>query len=333
MTSSCVAVPANIDLREGNLGQQNALAAIQGLLAEDAYLEKRRRFKEAHAARFAPFMADLDAEIARLRAAQDALPLYLFDALPPRYLAELQALAPDERGILAKELVAVRLDTLPAMLRQWDLPASIVEQYLTAAGYMTRSIVADPDAEYGEVRASYFDRDLRMASGLSVPAGAQILDLRVWAPPTLYRNQGLKENLRCLSFVKLQLGGLGPLVRIHTDSRNLVDFNEEGWNACYGRIAQLMQSKPDIRGMIGTSWFYDPQLQEVSPKLAYLARVPLDNGAFLRIDGPGEIHTQRATERSPTRKRLYEEGKYKPVCATLIWPRKPLIEFARKHVL
>ncbi len=266
-----------------------------------------------------------------LQSRNDQLPLYLLDALPPKYLLELDALPAEERGILAKEIVSLQLDALGERLLESTLPVAIIDLYVTTVGYIARSIMNDDDAEYGALRSSYFDRDLRTATGFSVPVGSQIVDMRVWAPATLYRYKGLKENLRILSFVKFRLGGLGPLVRIHVDPRNLSEFNEAGRNQCYAHIAQLMMAMPEIRGMIGTSWFYDPQLQAISPRLAYLAGVPLQNGALLRIDGAGEIHTQRATARSPTRRRLVEEGKYKPVCSTLIWPRKKMIKWAREQ--
>lgn len=278
-------------------------------------------------------MRELNAEVVKLQNADDRLPLYVLDALPPRYARELEALPAEERGMLAKEIVSAHLDALPAWLLQSTLPSEIIDQYATTVAYIVRSLVDDDDAAYGVVRSSPFDRDLRMAAGFSLPVGSQIVDLRVWAPSTFYRYRGFMTNLRAFAFVKLRLGGLGPLVRIHVDTRNLAEFNEAGRNQCYVRIAQLMLTRPQIRGMIGTSWYLDPQIQTVSPRLAYLARVPLENGAFLRIDGAGEIHTQRATARSPTRRRLVEEGKYKPQCATLIWPRKQMIKWAREQGL
>ena len=115
----------------------------------------------------------------------------------------------------------------------------------------------------------------------------------------------------------LRLGGRGPLFRMHLDSRHVEELNLLGRNQCFARIAELLEAMPGVRGLVGTSWFYDPQLERISPHLHYLRKVPMDGGAFLRIDGPGEIHTQRATARSETRRRLYEEGKYSPVCATV----------------
>ncbi len=82
--------------------------------------------------------------------------------------------------------------------------------------------------------------------------------------------------------------------------------------------------------MVGTSWFYDPALPAISPRLAYLQQRPLEAGAFLVRHGRGAIYTERATLTSETRRKLYEEGKYLPVCFSLVWPRDALIAWAER---
>jgi len=80
--------------------------------------------------------------------------------------------------------------------------------------------------------------------------------------------------------------------------------------------------------MVGTSWFYDPQLLAISPRLAYLQTTPLAHGAFLVRHGSGAIHTELATATSPTRRALAEKGSYIPVCYSLVWPRAELVRWA-----
>ena len=300
---------------------------IDGIVAElnsEGFLAKREEFKTKLGNQFESFFREMDLAIAKLRSSDSALPYFLSDALPGVLIIQLNELLPDVKSMVAKELVARYLTRLPASLEKSALPLSIVEQYPTAVRYIISSIVCDPDASYGS-----FNRDLRLASGFSVPAGAEVVDFRCWLPTNFYRKKGLTENLRCLSFVMLRLGGRGPLFRMHLDSRHVEELNLLGRNQCFARIAELLEAMPGVRGLVGTSWFYDPQLERISPHLHYLRKVPMDGGAFLRIDGPGEIHTQRATARSQTRRRLYEEGKYSPVCCTLVWPRKDLLAWSR----
>jgi hypothetical protein len=296
---------------------------INAELNSEGFLAKRAAYKAKLGYQFESFFREVDLAITKLQFSDYELPLFLLDSLPPVLIAQLNALFPDDKGVVAKELVARYLTRLPASLEKSALPLSIIQQYPTAVRYIISSIVGDPDASYGS-----FDRDLRLASGFTVPAGAEVVDFRCWLPENFYRKKGLKENLRCLSFVMLRLGSRGPLFRMHLDARHLEEFNPVGRNRCFARIAELLEAMPGVRGLVGTSWFYDPQLERISPHLHYLRKVPMDGGAFLRIDGPGEIHTQRATVRSETRRRLYKEGKYSPVCATVVWPRKDLLAWS-----
>jgi hypothetical protein len=301
---------------------------LDRMLSSEEFLAKREELTARLDGRFESFFRNMDSAIDELQSSDAALPLSLLEALPRALVAQWRDLGPDVRSVVAKELVARRLTRLPAFIKRAKLPLSIIGQYPTAVRYMISSIVSDPSASYGN-EGSHFDRDLRLASGFTLPAGAEVVDLRCWLPKNFYRFQGLKENLRCLSFVMFRLGGLGPLFRMHLDSRHLEDFNPTGRNRCFARIADLLEAMPEVRGLVGTSWFYDPQLEKISPNLQYLRTVPMEGGAFLRIDGPGEIHTQRATARSQTRRRLYEEGRYSPVCATLVWPRKDLVSWSK----
>lgn len=173
-------------------------------------------------------------------------------------------------------------------------------------------------------------KDLRIAAGYSVPTGA--LDVDVYGE--VGRRSGLKAIVTAREFRNgwraFRIGG-PPWYVIHSDSRYLEEFDEEGWNRCYVRIAELLSRNPSVRGMVGSSWFYDPQLLTISPRLGYLQANPLRNGAFLLRNGPGAVHTERATARSETRRRLVENGSYVPVCHSVIWPREQLIAWARSH--
>lgn len=174
-----------------------------------------------------------------------------------------------------------------------------------------------------------FVKDARFVSGLSIPCGAQAVEL--------------DDQVRVRSLVKhfLFTRDLRPLLRlgaravgstwfgIHTDSRDVSEFHEEGWLACYRRIAELLAIYPNISGVVGTSWFFDPQILDVSPRLSYLQTIPLTGGAIAIRNGPGDLHTERATATSPTRRALYEAGKYTPVCFTIVWPRSALINWSK----
>ncbi|KAK0349259.1 hypothetical protein LTR94_033879, partial [Friedmanniomyces endolithicus] len=96
----------------------------------------------------------------------------------------------------------------------------------------------------------------------------------------------------------------------------------------WATAAELCRLRPELAGMIGSSWFYDPPLTEISPRLAHLRLNPLKGGAFLVHQGPGEIHTARAAAASASRKALIDAGDYTARSWLMVWPRKQLIAWA-----
>jgi hypothetical protein len=137
--------------------------------------------------------------------------------------------------------------------------------------------------------------------------------------------------LQSIWFLLFKMNGSKPTYEIHTHSANLNDFNPAGWNRCYVRIGQLLKLNPEIKGMQGSSWFYDPALAQISPRLAYLREVPCENGAhvfFVRNEGKGS----NALAKSKSRGDLYDQGKYTPKAYLLVWPRQKLIDYSDQNI-
>jgi hypothetical protein len=223
---------------------------------------------------------------------------------------------------------------LASVIKYWEdihsdqYPQSIKEQY-------ERNLKRFLDTCHREMGWADYDedvywKDLSMARQQIFPAGAQIVE----AFSGIGWRQGLSINLlQSLKYVSLilSLGGRIGYYQIHTHIPELSEFNEKGWNNCYGRIAEMLERNEEIKGMCGGSWFYDPQLEFISPRLMYLQRIPLNNGASLFH--VGEDKTGNAIAKSKTRLNLYNKGKYKPQSYLLIWPRRELIEWANNYKL
>ena len=84
-----------------------------------------------------------------------------------------------------------------------------------------------------------------------------------------------------------------------------------------------MVANEDHKGFCGASWFYDPQLENISPRLVYLAADPIAGGA--ERFHLGEDHTGSALSKSNTRVKFYDQGKYLPQSYLLVWYRKSMI--------
>lgn len=174
----------------------------------------------------------------------------------------------------------------------------------------------------------YYYKDLSMALRIMFPAGAQVTE----TSSGFGIKQGLKGNIvDSVRFLWLSLiqGGCKGYYQIHTHTPELSEFNPQGWNDCYLRIAEMLELNPQVKGIFGGSWFYDPQLKDISPRLMYLQSVPLENGAssfYTHDDTSGN-----AIYSSKTRRKLHEEGKYTPRSYLLIWPREAMIQWARDY--
>lgn len=186
--------------------------------------------------------------------------------------------------------------------------------------------------EVCELDRDLLHKDLGLALMRLYAAAAQLVDYCAGIGRAMLLKNGLADFPQRLAFFA-KVGGFRPFFEIHTHLSYLDEFNEEGWNECYRCCAELYAIHPQVLGMYGGSWFYDPALAEISPRLSYLREIPQKSGAYLLFDSISEQSTQDAISTSPTRKNLYTEGKYQPKSYALIWPRAAQIRWAQNQGL
>jgi len=176
-------------------------------------------------------------------------------------------------------------------------------------------------------KSDSFRKDLAICRQRLIPCGVQFLDSMSGIPRSWMLRGGVGRTLRMARTI-LKLGGFRPLYQLHTDHRQLHEFNPTGWLRCYGRTAALLRLNPKILGVFGSTWWYDPAIAEVSPRLRYLRDVPESAGAqFFYID-ESEDNTANAVANSPERYRKHAQGAYRPKRYAMIWPRRCLMEKA-----
>jgi hypothetical protein len=93
-------------------------------------------------------------------------------------------------------------------------------------------------------------------------------------------------------------------------------------------VGECLKLNPHIRGLLATSWWYDPQLTQVAPHLAYLRETSVAHGALLVRAGRTDGAVKMALANSPQRQRLYDEGRYFPESYALVWSRQSLLKLA-----
>ena len=207
------------------------------------------------------------------------------------------------------------------------LPDSIMAQY---PDFFTRLFTFLAEKATGGYDDDYYAKDVRYALGLTVPGGAVHIDLKYPIGPKLIWRDMIKMGSLGSAACYAASAGWGYWYNNHLDLRWMKEFNPKGWTACFVRIAEMLELNPSIRGLAGVSWFYDPAVAAISPHLAYLQELPRKHGAFLVQTGTLPHDVENATVRSFARRKLYEEGRYQPTCYLLAWPRRHLIEWARR---
>jgi hypothetical protein len=230
-------------------------------------------------------------------------------------------------GILSRTILLeliLSFEKRSALLSYTD---EIVKCYEATFSRILLSIEDETCDAYNSVN-DLFIKDLALCRQHMFPAGIQIAEVSSGFPRSLMFCGGPKQFALFTAFL-LQLGGNKPLYQIHIHKSEMADFNPAGRDRSYLRIAKMLEVHPEIKGMFGGSWFYDPALEEISPHLVYLRKKPQDNGAKIFFSGVN-IHGG-ALAMSKTRRQLYNEGKYLPKSYILIWPRKQMIEWAKRQ--
>jgi len=214
-------------------------------------------------------------------------------------------------------------------LKHKKLPDEIKNLYHEWFEWVLEDFSKRPDDYYSH-RCQSFVLDVLVCSLRTIPiGGAWIIEIRgVGLRPFFSGDVG--QFFSYLFFIIFKARGFSPYVTTHTAARTLRHFNEHQMNSAYLRIAELMKMNPRIKGLYRRSWFLDPKLEDISPKLGYLRKVPLQNGAKLFAAGSTKQDIKYALAVSRTRRRLHKEGKYLPTGHAFIWPRKEFLLFVEK---
>ena len=236
-----------------------------------------------------------------------------------------QAAAHPDRSKISRALIAGLARDVVERTQAAGVTLSIAVRTIDATSRLHKFLISDMPADYA-FPLDAFVKDYRFVQAMTVPCGAQVVDLDDGIGPKtalmMAQRYGIGHAFKALT---------GRWFRPHTERRYLDEFNEIGWNNCYHEIAALLELHPGIRGMAATSWFYDPQLVDISPRLAYLAGVPIAAGAGIIPHGTTSFDIESATATSPTRKALHQQGRYVPVCHSILWDRGDLIAWTRAH--
>ncbi len=209
--------------------------------------------------------------------------------------------------------IAITNDVKRLYVQEMNRLAGVVEHY---------------DDAHFDLKNDVFLKDLAIVSHRFIPVGAEFIVPNAAIERSLLLRAPLKDKF-VLFAVIARSGGFAPFFELHAHPQSLNHFNEQGWLATYRILADLLEANPTTRGVFSASWFLDPAIAEVSPRLAYLRETPARHGAVHIFNHIDEQGTSGALATSPSRRGLFEQGKYKPCIYTRIWPGKSLTVFGR----
>jgi hypothetical protein len=141
-----------------------------------------------------------------------------------------------------------------------------------------------------------------------------------------------RQPWRLLVHVLGRMGGFSPVFEMHVNARrkNRLILVEKEANISYCRAARALEKQPDVRGLMLASWLFCESTSQVTPRLAWLRRTPQSAGAIIADLGPAPPDSGFLTG-SDERRKLYEEGVYRPKIACVLWPRKAVIDWVNEH--
>lgn len=136
---------------------------------------------------------------------------------------------------------------------------------------------------------------------------------------------------RALFVAVTKLRGRAPVFFTHNGYRRFGQhLSETEANHSYYLMARSMALQPDIKGLVASSWFRSPDTHRVSPHLAWVNTVVVENGGFAAARGPADVNCG-VFVRSRTRRRLYERGEFTPTLGLVLWPRQAMLRWAAAH--
>lgn len=214
-----------------------------------------------------------------------------------------------------------------------DLPESVRDLIRAEFRRIGQRIEAAAD-DYFDLADKSLRCDFRIAGFSRVSAGVEYFESS-GLPRSLCVRGGVAQGVRFLRMLR-RTGGVKPFYETHlavgTDNP-MAFFRRYSLKAraeTYRNIAACLEINPACRGMMTSSWWFDPQLEQISPRLVRLGDIMLQNGALLFRFGQHSNARRHALANSPARQELYDQGKYRPTEYFIVWPRDRLIAWARE---
>lgn len=141
-----------------------------------------------------------------------------------------------------------------------------------------------------------------------------------------------RELPRVLGMLAFRMRGIAPTLFPHVNAfrRNPFVWIEAESNRSFHRMARALALQPQLRGLVTRAWFHDPDLGRVSPHLAWVNRVVLENGGLVVANGSAAGDPDVSTNNA-AREHAVARGDYRPRYGLVLWPRAAMLDWAARH--
>jgi hypothetical protein len=252
--------------------------------------------------------------------------------IPPAFRVASKAIE-SEAGLSGAELyhklvIAMLIARFGEPRVQTPLPESVAAQYDVEFRRILAQLDTNPSGFY-VLENDLFNKDLAICRGKLIPCGAELVDAFSGVPRRIASRGGVEQFVSVLRFFYTRSRGFRPFYELHMDPRARREFTAEGWDRCFLRIADMLEMNPNIKGVFGSSWWYDPEVERITPRIGYLRQRPLQNGATVFRMGSDQAAIINATSFSRIRRELYDKGEYLPTNYLMAWARDDLLGWAK----
>lgn len=210
---------------------------------------------------------------------------------------------------------------------EYKLPESITRQFHINFLRILSEIDSFDDKHFNPSN-DLFLKDLGICRQKLIPVGMRVIESNSGYSRKVLISGGWKQFFKFLYFFIFIERNSKNFYQTHVHLSIVKHFNPEAIHESYLKIAELLEINPQIKGLFGASWYYDPALERISPHLTYLRTQQEENGAWIFYIEPEK--SGNPFVRSKTRKKLLEEGKYQPKLYLSVWPRKSILAYKRK---
>ncbi len=171
-------------------------------------------------------------------------------------------------------------------------------------------------------------KDLGLLRGRLVPTGSRFIEKTHRPSRRVLLWGGPRQFLRAVRRFGLSGSGLVPSLAMHFHLWALGEHDSEAQVRGFHRCADVLAVNPRLKGNVGESWLVDPRVGALASHLGFPSRLTRENGGEIFLTGHRRRATRLATANSDHRRRLVEEGTYRPVEYLRFWPREAMIEWS-----